>query len=90
MAATAWHRAAAAGERRAWSGRRARTIQGCAMTTVLKVSLYAFAGCAALGMLPVAILASRGRRPAAVLLALLIAGYAMFVLIAAAGELPNG
>ena len=60
------------------------------MTTLLKVSLYAFAGCAAVGMLPVAILAARGRRPAAFLLALLIAAYAMFVLIAAAGELHNG
>jgi hypothetical protein len=60
------------------------------MTTLLKVSLYVFAGCAALGMLPVAILAVRGRRPAAVLLALVIAAYAMFVLIAAAGELHNG
>ena len=60
------------------------------MTTLLKVSLYVFAGCAALGMLPVASLAVRGRRPAAVLLALVIAAYAMFVLIAAAGELHNG
>ncbi len=57
------------------------------MTTLLKVSLYAFAACAALGMLPVTILAARGRRPAAVLLALLIAAYAIFVFIAAASEL---
>ena len=60
------------------------------MTTLLKVSLYAFAGCAALGILPVAVIAARGRRPAALLLALLIAAYAMFVFIAAAGELHNG
>jgi hypothetical protein len=60
------------------------------MTTLLRVSLYAFAGCAALGMLPVALIAARERRLAAVLLALLVAGYAMFVLIAAAGELHNG
>ncbi len=60
------------------------------MTTVLRVSLYVFAGCAALGMLPVAILAGKSRRPVAVLLALAIAAYAMFVLIAAAGDLHNG
>jgi hypothetical protein len=70
--------------------RRARSGPGRVLTTLLKVSLYAFAGCAALGILPVAVLAARGRKPAAVLLALLIAAYAIFVLIAAASELHNG
>lgn len=59
------------------------------MTTFLRVSLYAFAACAALGVLPVAILAARERKPAMAGLALLVAAYAMFVLIVAAGELPH-
>ena len=64
------------------------------MTTFLQASLYVFAGCAALGMLPVAILAAMsrpatgmGRSLAAFMLALAVAGLVMFVLITAAGDL---
>ncbi len=59
------------------------------MATFLSVCLYAFAGCAALGLLPAAVLAARARQPAMVVLALLISAFVIFVLIAAAGELPR-
>lgn len=57
------------------------------MTTFLGVSLYIFAGCAALGLIPPSILAARGRKPALVVMALLIAAYVIYVLIASAVKL---
>jgi hypothetical protein len=59
------------------------------MITLIRVSLYIFTGCAALGMVPVAIIAARERKLVMVVFALLIAAYVMFVLIAAAAELPR-
>jgi hypothetical protein len=59
------------------------------MTTFLSVSLYVFAGCAALGMLPAFVLAAKARQPAMAVLALLVAVFVIYVLVAAAGELPH-
>jgi len=59
------------------------------MTTFLSVCLYVFAGCAALGLLPAALLAARARQPAMVVMSLLIAAFVVFVLVSAAGELPR-
>jgi hypothetical protein len=60
------------------------------MTTFLGVSLYVFAGCTALGMIPSALLAARARKPGMVVVALLVAAYVIYVLIAAAAKLPRG
>ena len=54
------------------------------MNTFLGVSLYIFAGCAVLGLIPPSLLAARERKPALVVLALLIAAYVIYVLIASA------
>jgi hypothetical protein len=59
------------------------------MTTFLSVCLYIFAGCAALGLLPAALLAARARQPAMIVMSLLIAAFVIFVLVSAAGELPR-
>jgi hypothetical protein len=59
------------------------------MTTFLRVSLYFFAGCATLGMLPPALLAARARKPTMAVIALVIAAYAVFVFVVAAGRLPR-
>jgi hypothetical protein len=59
------------------------------MTTFLRVSLYVFAGCAVLGMLPPAVLAARARRPTMAVIALVIAAYAVFVFVVAAGRLTR-
>jgi hypothetical protein len=59
------------------------------MSMFLKICLYIFAACAALGLLPAAILAARARQPAMVILSLLVASFVIFVLIASAGELPQ-
>jgi spore maturation protein SpmA len=59
------------------------------MTTFLKVCLYIFAACAALGLLPAAVLAARARQPAMIALSLLVATFVIFVLVASAGELPR-
>lgn len=59
------------------------------MTTFISVCLYVFAGCAALGLLPAAILAARMRQPAMIVLSLLIAAFVIFVLVTAAGQLPR-
>jgi hypothetical protein len=59
------------------------------MTTFLSVCLYIFAGCAALGLLPAALLAARARQPAMLLISLLIAAFVIFVLVTAAGDLPR-
>ena len=57
------------------------------MTTFLGVSLYVFAGCAALGMIPPSILAAKARKPGMVVIAILIAAYVIYVLVAAAAKL---
>ena len=59
------------------------------MTNFIRVCLYIFAGCAALGLLPAAVLAARARQPAMIVLSLLIAAFVIFVLVTAAGELPR-
>jgi len=59
------------------------------MTTFIRVCLYVFAGCAALGMLPAAVLAAKARQPAMFVVALLIAAFVIFVLVTAAGDLPR-
>ncbi len=59
------------------------------MTTFLSVCLYIFAGCAALGLLPAALLAARARQHAMIVMSLLIAAFVIFVLVSAAGELPR-
>ncbi len=60
------------------------------MSTFLCISLYVFAGCAALGMIPSSVLAARARKPAMVVIALLIAAYVIYVLVAAAVKLAPG
>jgi hypothetical protein len=59
------------------------------MNTFLSVCLYIFAGCAALGLLPAALLAARARQHAMIAMSLLIAAFVIFVLVSAAGELPR-
>jgi hypothetical protein len=59
------------------------------MTTFISVCLYIFAGCAALGLLPAAVLAARARQPIMIALSLLIAVFVIYVLVTAAGELPR-
>jgi len=59
------------------------------MSTFLRTCLYIFAACAALGLLPAAILAARARQPAMLILSLLVATFVIFVLVASAGELPQ-
>jgi heme/copper-type cytochrome/quinol oxidase subunit 2 len=59
------------------------------MTTFLSVCLYIFAGCAALGLLPAAVLAARARQHAMIVMSLLIAAFVIFVLVSAAAELPR-
>jgi hypothetical protein len=57
------------------------------MKTFLGVSLYVFAGCAALGMIPSFLLAAKARKPGMALIALLVAAYVIYVLVAAAMRL---
>jgi len=59
------------------------------MSTFLKICLYIFAVCAALGLLPAAILAARARQPLMIVLSLIIATFVIFVLVASATELPR-
>jgi hypothetical protein len=54
------------------------------MNTFLGVSLYVFAGCAALGMIPSFLLAAKARKPAMALIALLVAAYVIYVLVVTA------
>jgi len=63
--------------------------EGRQVTTFLKICLYIFAACAALGLLPAAVLAARARQPAMIVLSLLVATFVIFVLVASAGELPR-
>lgn len=57
------------------------------MITFLQVFLYLFAVCAALGIIPAAVLAARAMSAAGVILALVVAAIVIFVLVTAAGEL---
>jgi hypothetical protein len=57
------------------------------MTTFLGVSLYIFAGCAALGLIPPSLLAAKERKPGLVIVALLIAAFVIYVLVSAATRL---
>lgn len=57
------------------------------MITFLQACLYAFAGCAALGLIPASVLAAKARQPAMIAVSLIAAGFVIFVLIAAAGDL---
>jgi hypothetical protein len=59
------------------------------MTTFLSDCLLAFAGCAALGILPAAILAAKARQPAAAAITVLIAAFVIFVLTTAAVQLSR-
>ena len=59
------------------------------MITFVVVCLYVFAGCAALGLLPAALLAARARQPVMIVVSLFIAAFVIFVLVTAAGELPR-
>ena len=58
------------------------------MSTFLRICLYIFAACAALGLLPAAVLAARARQPVMIVVALLVATFVIFVLVASAIELP--
>jgi heme/copper-type cytochrome/quinol oxidase subunit 2 len=57
------------------------------MTTFLSTCLYIFAGCAALGLLPAALLAARARQPVMIIVSLAAAAFVIFVLVEAAGKL---
>ena len=57
------------------------------MTTFIRDTLYAFAACAALGILPAAVLAAKARSVAGTVTSLLVAAFVIGVLIAAAGDL---
>jgi heme/copper-type cytochrome/quinol oxidase subunit 2 len=59
------------------------------MTTFLSTCLYIFAGCAALGLLPAALLAARARQPVMIIISLAAAAFVIFVLVEAAGKLMN-
>lgn len=60
------------------------------MLTLVKVSICFFAGCAALGMIPPAVLVAKARKPVMAVIPLLIADYVVYVLITAAEQLPHG
>jgi len=57
------------------------------MRTFLSVCLYAFSACAALGIVPAAVLAARARQPLMAAAAVIFAGFIIFVLITAALDL---
>jgi hypothetical protein len=57
------------------------------MTTFLSICLYIFAGCAALGLLPAALLAARARQPVIIGVSLVVAAFVIFVLVDAAIKL---
>jgi hypothetical protein len=58
--------------------------------TFLDIALYMFAGFAVLGMLPASVLAAKERKPAMALIALLIAAFVIYVLVASALMLSHG
>ena len=57
------------------------------MNTFLGDCLYAFAGCTVLGIVPPFVIAGKARQPLIAVVTLLIAGFVIFVLIAAAMKL---
>ncbi len=59
------------------------------MTSFLSGSLFFLAGCAALGIVPPSVLAARARKPAVAVAALLVAAFVIYVLLAAAANLPR-
>ena len=68
------------------SGRRAHLChRGGIVTGFIQASLYVFAGCAALGLLPAAVLAAKAGILRMFILALLIVAVVMWVLCTAAG-----
>ena len=60
------------------------------MNTFLNVSLYVFAGCAVLGTIPTSLLAAKARKPATAVIALFVAAFVVFVLLAAAAKVRQG
>ena len=60
---------------------------GAGMIAFLSLCLYIFAGCAALGLVPVAVIAARARQPAMIAVTLVIAAFVIFVLVTSALEL---
>jgi hypothetical protein len=69
--------------------RLAAAPESIKMSTFLRICLYIFAACAALGLLPAAVLAARARQSVMIVVALLVATFVIFVLIASAIELPR-
>jgi hypothetical protein len=65
------------------------TPESIEMSAFLRICLYIFAACAALGLLPAAILAARARQLGMIVLSLLVATFVIFVLVASATELPR-
>jgi hypothetical protein len=61
--------------------------QDTEMITFLSTCLYIFAGCAALGLLPAALLAARARQPVMIAVSLVVAAFVIFVLVDAATKL---
>jgi hypothetical protein len=59
------------------------------MTTFLRVSLYVFTGFVAFGLIPPFLIAAKARNPTLAVVALVTAAFIIFVLAAAAGELPS-
>ncbi|HEY2262197.1 MAG TPA: hypothetical protein VGI96_06185 [Streptosporangiaceae bacterium] len=57
------------------------------MSTFLSICLYIFAGCAALGLLPAALLAARAKQPVMIAVSLIVAAFVIFVLVDAATKL---
>ena len=58
-----------------------------ALNQFLAVCLYVFAGCAALGLLPCAVLAAKAGKVSLIVLSVAVAAFVVFVLVAAAGRL---
>jgi hypothetical protein len=57
------------------------------VNTFLRACLYAFAGCTVLGIVPPFVIAGKARQPLIAVATLLIAGFVIFVLVAAAMKL---
>ncbi len=59
------------------------------MTSFLSGSLFFLAGCAVLGIVPPSVLAAKARKPAVAVATLLVAAFVIYVLLAAAADLPH-
>lgn len=57
------------------------------MNTFLSGCLYAFAGCVVLGIVPPFVIAGKARQPILAVITLLVAAFAIFVLVSAAMRL---